>query len=97
MWVKLQPAHHLLLLMILQLYHLTSPPLLQSVTLLVCSLEASPCVPAVICTSVFFKVLKDLKCFIFVFAFLCIICVKRIINLLECSTKQSIVLVGSLG
>ena len=45
-WVNLQLTLHLLLLTILQLYHLPPPPLLQSVTLLACSLDASPCMPA---------------------------------------------------
>ena len=46
--VKLQLAFHLLLLRILRLYHLPLPLPVQSVTLLACSLHASPCMPAVV-------------------------------------------------
>ena len=55
-WVKLQLALHLLLLTILQLYtsHLHSP--LQSVTLLACSLDASPVRQLLYHTTILLKV-----------------------------------------
>ena len=46
-WVTPQLALRLLLLMTLQLYHLP-PPLPPPSVILVCSLDASPCMPAVV-------------------------------------------------
>ena len=61
----------------------TSSFFLQSVTLLACSLKASPYMPAIVHTTVLFKVLYcKMKNVFFIFAcFLCIICVKSIISL----------------
>ena len=80
--VKLPLALCLLSLMILQLYHLPPPPPPPSVTLLACSLDASPCVPDVVLyfsrsRIVWLKLLFCISCV----CFLCIICVKSIINL----------------
>ena len=47
-WVKLQPALRLLLLTILRLHHLPPPLFLQSGTPLAWTLDASPCMPAVV-------------------------------------------------
>ena len=48
LWVKLQLAFRLLLLTVLHSTISHHPPLLPSVTLLACSLDASPCMPAII-------------------------------------------------
>ena len=51
---------HLVLLAILRLCHLPPPPLLQSITLLVCSLDARQMTPVcqlLNCSTVLFKVL----------------------------------------
>ena len=62
--------------------------LLYSVTLPACSLDASLRMPAVVLYYCTFQgtVLQDLKCFLFVVFFVCIICVKSIINLLQYGT-----------
>ena len=66
------------------IYHLLS--LLQSVTLLACSLDTSFCIPAVVLITVLFKVLYwEIKKVLFSFFcvcvfFLCIICVKSIMT-----------------
>ena len=56
-WVKLQPAPRLLLLTVLQLHHLPLLSFLQSVTLVACSLNGSPCKPAVVLYYCIVKVL----------------------------------------
>ena len=82
--VKLQLALHLLLLTILQLYHLPppSPPPVSSSSLPVHSVPAPVC-PLLYSTTILSKVtvLQDEKCFIFWVCFLYIVCVKSIINL----------------
>ena len=86
--MKLQLALRLLLLTIL--HSTISPllPLLQSATLLACSLSASLCMPSVVLygsTALFKGLYYKLKNVFFsfcMFVFLCIIYVKSIINLL---------------
>ena len=84
--VSLQPALHLLLLVVLQptISHL--PFLLPSVSLLACPLDASPWMPAVVLYYCTFQgtVLADWKYFLYCLClFLCIICMKSIINWLH--------------
>ena len=93
----LQLALHLPLLMILQLYHLPPPHHPPVITLCVCSFDASPCMPAVVLYYCTFQGTIRLKMFYFLCLFLCIICVKSIINLLQYSTIQPIMLAGYLG
>ena len=65
-WLKLQLALHLLLLMTLQSSTISYRPfLLQPVTLLACSLDASSCVPAVVVYHCTFlgTILQDWKSF----------------------------------
>ena len=92
-WVRSQLALRLLSPRTLQLYRFHMPSPLLSVTLLACSLDASPCMPAVHCTTVRFKALhcKIKIVSFFVFVFLCPICVKSSIN------RQPVVLAGYLG
>ena len=90
---------HLLLLMILQLYHLPPPlrPVVSNSSCLVTqhqSLHAS-CSTVLLYFSRCYKIKNAF--FIFCVCFACIICVKSVINLLQCSTVQPIVLVGYLG
>ena len=75
----------------------TSFPCLQSVTLLTCSLVASPWMPAVVLYYCTLQGTVRLEMFIFLCLFLCVICVESIINLLQYSTIQPIVLLGYLG
>ena len=86
--VKLQLALRLMLLTILQLCHLPPPPHPRSVTLLACSLDASPYVPTVILYYCTFKVqyCKIKKCFLYFCGFFYVLFVKSIINLLWYST-----------
>ena len=64
-------ALHLLLLTLLQLYHLPPLSLLQLVILLACSLVADPVCQMLPCTMVVFKVVYyEIKTFIF-YLFLC--------------------------
>ena len=95
----MQLALCLLLLMILQLYHLPPPlpsPLINSSFLF--TRYQSLCAS---CCTVLFRVLYcEIKNVVFIFCilfFLCIACVKSIINLLQYSTIQLVVLVGYLG
>ena len=85
---KWQLALCLQLLTVLQLYHLPTSLPLSSGTLLACSLDISPCVPALVLNPVLFKYctvrLKMLSSFFGLF--LCIICMESIINLLHYST-----------
>ena len=85
---KMQLAPRLLLLTILQLYIAHLLLLLQSVTLPACSLDASQCARNCALLLYFLRYhTVILKIFIFVFVFyICIICVKSIINLLQYST-----------
>ena len=89
-WVKLKLAWQLLLLMILQLFHL-SPPLPSPVSDSSCLFTGrQPCMPAAVlhCHSFQGTVLYALKCFILcVCSFKCIICVKTVLNLLQYSTR----------
>ena len=79
-WVTFQLALCLLPLMILQLYHLPHILHPQSVTLLACSLVASPYMPAFYCSMIFSKVRKckiilfcvRLYCKITFFLFFCL-------------------------
>ena len=108
--MKLQLALHLLLLKILQLYHLP-PPIFPPVSNSSCLYTS--CQPLYVsCHSVLlyfsrYCTIRLKSCFIFLFfmclcaflcvCFSCIICVKSILNLLQYSTMKSIVLVGYLG
>ena len=84
-WVKLQLALCLLLLMILQLYHLP-PPLPPPVSNSSCLFTWCQPLYASCCT-VLFSYCMIKKCFLFLcVCFLCIICVKSIINLSKYST-----------
>ena len=89
-WVKWQLALHLLLLMILQLYHLP-PPLPPPVSNSSCLFTwCQPLYAQLLyCTTVLFKVLycKIKKFSLFFVCFLCIICVKSITN--HCSTVMA--------
>ena len=68
--MRLQLALPLLLLTILQLYHLPPPLLLQSAALLACSLDASPCMPAVV---LYYCTFQGTVCLIKMFSlFLCL-------------------------
>ena len=90
----------LLLLTVLQLHHL-SPPLLPPVSSSSCLFTGCQPLDARCCTMLLlFKVLyckiKNVF-FIFCVCFLCIICVKSMINLLQYSTTYSTVIVGYPG
>ena len=98
-WVNWQLALHFLLLTILQLHHLSAPlpPLVSNSSCLV-----TRCQPlcATCCTGLLYfsrYCTLRLKMFTFCVWFLCAICVKSIINLLQYSTLQLTVLVGYLG
>ena len=101
-WVKLQLALRLLLLTILQLYHLPPllpPPVSNSSCLFTrCQPLYTSCCTVLLYFSRYWTVRLKMFSLFFVFVcFLCIICVKSIINLLQYSTIQPIVLVGYLG
>ena len=91
-WVKVQLALRLLLLTILQLYHLP-PPLPPPVSNSSClftrcqPLYASSCTVLLYFSRYCTVRLKMLSLFFVFVCFLCIICVKSIINLLQYSTK----------
>ena len=92
-WVKSQLSLWLLLLTILQLYH-PPPPLPPPVSnSSCCSPMPAPVCWLLYCATVLFKVLYYKIKNVFV-CFLCIICVKIIINLLQNSTVELIVLAG---
>ena len=87
-WGKSWLALHLLLLMILSstISHLFS--LLQAVTLLACSLDASPVCQLLCCTTVVFKIvcfkIKN-AFFIFFICFLCYLCKKYCKHITYCT------------
>ena len=83
--VKLQFAFCLLLLTIHQLYHLL-PPLPPPVSNSSCLFTWCQPPYALDCTTALLKVLYYKTKNVFIFVFLCIICVKSIVNLLQYST-----------
>ena len=90
-WVELQLALHLLLLMILQLYHLwpLPPPRVSNTSCLFtrCQPLYASCCTVLLYFSRYCTVRLKMFSLFFVFVcFLCIICVKIIINLLQYST-----------
>ena len=90
-WAKLQLALRLLWLAIRHLYRLHPLVLLQAVTLLAWSLTASPWMPSF---ALFYCTIRFI---VFYFSlFFIYVCVKGIINLLQYSTIQLIVLAGYL-
>ena len=89
MWATSQLVLHLLSLMTLQLYRL-SPPLLPPVSNPSCLFTGfSPCVPAAVLNSRSWTIRLEMSSLFFV-CFLCIICVKTIINLLQWKKSESV-------